>query len=79
MNIIIKKQLLIYKGYKLKCSIGKSGLTYKKKEGDLILSKLEPSDFVVILDEKGVTFSSIQFSRYLEIFTPGKIKFGNAF
>ena len=35
MNIIIKKQLLIYKGYKLKCSIGKSGLTYKKKEGDL--------------------------------------------
>ena len=35
MNIIIKKQLLIYKGYKLKCSIGKSGLTYKKREGDL--------------------------------------------
>ena len=27
--------MLIYKGYKLKCSIGKSGLTYKKREGDL--------------------------------------------
>ncbi len=35
MNIIIKKHLLLYKGYKLKCSIGKSGLTNKKKEGDL--------------------------------------------
>ena len=35
MNIIIKKHLLIYKNYKLKCSIGKSGLTKSKKEGDL--------------------------------------------
>ena len=35
MNIIIKKHLLLYKGYKLKCSIGKSGITTSKKEGDL--------------------------------------------
>ena len=35
MNIIIKKHLLLYKGYKLKCSIGKSGITASKKEGDL--------------------------------------------
>jgi L,D-peptidoglycan transpeptidase YkuD (ErfK/YbiS/YcfS/YnhG family) len=35
MNIIIEKNHLIYKGYKFRCSIGKSGLTYKKKEGDL--------------------------------------------
>ena len=35
MNIIIKKHFLLYKGYKLKCSIGKSGLTNSKKEGDL--------------------------------------------
>ena len=35
MNIIIKKHFLLYKGYKLKCSIGKSGLTSNKKEGDL--------------------------------------------
>ena len=35
MNIIIKKHLLLYKGYKLKCSIGKSGITNSKKEGDL--------------------------------------------
>ena len=35
MNIIIKKHLLSYKGYKLKCSIGKSGIINSKKEGDL--------------------------------------------
>ena len=35
MNIKIKKYLLLYKGYKLKCSIGKSGIKNKKKEGDL--------------------------------------------
>ena len=34
MNIKIKKHLLLYKGYKLKCSIGKSGITNLKKEGD---------------------------------------------
>ena len=35
MNIIIKKHLFLYKGYKLKCSIGKSGIKNSKKEGDL--------------------------------------------
>ena len=39
MNIIIKKNFLLYKGYKLKCSIGKSGLTFSKKEGDLATPK----------------------------------------
>ena len=39
MNIVIKKHFLLYKGYKLKCSIGKSGLTSYKKEGDLTTPK----------------------------------------
>jgi len=39
MNIIIKKNLLIYKDYKLKCSIGKSGLNNYKKEGDFSTPK----------------------------------------
>jgi len=39
MNIIIKKHLLLYKSYKLKCSIGKSGTTYNKNEGDLSTPK----------------------------------------
>ena len=39
MNIIIKKHYLLYQGYKLKCSIGKSGITHVKKEGDLATPK----------------------------------------
>ena len=35
MNIYIKKKLLTYKDYKIKCSIGKSGTKKSKKEGDL--------------------------------------------
>ena len=39
MNIKIKKHLLLYKDYKLKCSIGKSGITKLKYEGDLATPK----------------------------------------
>ena len=39
MNIKIKKHLLLYDGYKLKCSIGKSGITNSKIEGDLTTPK----------------------------------------
>ena len=35
MNIKIKKHLLLYKGYKLKCAVGKSGIVNAKQEGDL--------------------------------------------
>ena len=34
MNIIIKNRFLLYKGYKIKCSIGKTGIKKNKKEGD---------------------------------------------
>ena len=36
MHILINKNYLIYKNYKAKCSVGKRGIGYKKKEGDLI-------------------------------------------
>ena len=39
MNIKVKNHLLLYKGYKLKCSIGKSGIKKSKKEGDLATPK----------------------------------------
>ena len=39
MNITIKKHFLLYKGYKLKCCIGKSGIKRFKKEGDLATPK----------------------------------------
>ena len=38
----------------------------KKKEEDIILTKLEKSDFLVLLDEKGKEFTSIDFSFFLK-------------
>ena len=34
MNIILKNKFLYLQNYKLRCSIGKNGISYKKKEGD---------------------------------------------
>jgi len=39
MNIKINKNHLLYKGYKLKCCVGKSGIKKAKKEGDLATPK----------------------------------------
>jgi len=38
----------------------------KSKEGDLILSGVQNSDFVVLLDENGKQFSSEAFSEYIQ-------------
>ncbi|MBN2237124.1 MAG: 23S rRNA (pseudouridine(1915)-N(3))-methyltransferase RlmH [Bacteroidales bacterium] len=38
----------------------------KQKEGQLILSKLKPGDFVVLLDERGKIKSSKDFSSFLQ-------------
>ena len=38
----------------------------KKKEGSLILSKIENIDFVVLLDDKGKQFSSYEFSNFID-------------
>ena len=38
----------------------------KKKEGQLILAKIENSDHVILLDDKGKSFSSLQFSEFLQ-------------
>ena len=34
MNIILKNKFLYFENYKLQCSIGKSGISSKKREGD---------------------------------------------
>ena len=34
MKIIVKNNTLLYKDFKFKCSVGKYGITSKKKEGD---------------------------------------------
>ena len=36
MHILINKNYLTYNKLKVKCAIGKKGINYKKKEGDLI-------------------------------------------
>ena len=36
MHIKINKNYLIYNKYKVKCAVGKRGIGYKRKEGDLI-------------------------------------------
>ena len=38
----------------------------KQKEGELILSKLNPSDVLILLDENGKQFDSVGFSNYLQ-------------
>lgn len=38
----------------------------KEKEGELILKSLQAGDYLVLLDEKGKEFTSMQFAAYLE-------------
>jgi len=38
----------------------------KQKEGELILKKINPTDTLVLLDEQGKQFNSIDFSNYLQ-------------
>lgn len=38
----------------------------KEKEGELILSKISPTDHLILLDENGKTFSSVGFSDFLQ-------------
>ncbi len=43
-----------------------SEIQQKQKEGELILKKLGPSDILILLDENGKQFDSIDFSNYLQ-------------
>ena len=38
----------------------------KKREGELILRSLRPSDEVILLDERGLTFRSLEFAAFME-------------
>jgi 23S rRNA (pseudouridine1915-N3)-methyltransferase len=38
----------------------------KVKEGEQLLDKLNPGDFLIILDDKGKSYSSIDFSKHLQ-------------
>lgn len=43
-----------------------SEVLQQEKEGEQILKKLGPTDILVLLDENGKQFSSIDFSKYLQ-------------
>ncbi|WP_010517908.1 23S rRNA (pseudouridine(1915)-N(3))-methyltransferase RlmH [Croceivirga radicis] len=43
-----------------------SEMEQKKKEGELILAKLQPADHLCLLDENGKQFSSVGFSEILQ-------------
>ncbi len=46
----------------------------KKKEGQMLLQALEPSDFLILLDERGKSMNSREFARQVERWRdlPGK-------
>ena len=38
----------------------------KNQEGEKLLKIIEPTDYIVLLDDKGKTYSSVEFARYIE-------------
>jgi 23S rRNA (pseudouridine1915-N3)-methyltransferase len=50
----------------IKNSKNLSELLQKEKEGEIILSKLTPTDQLFVLDENGTSFSSVGFSEFLQ-------------
>jgi 23S rRNA (pseudouridine1915-N3)-methyltransferase len=50
----------------LKNSKNLSEASQKEKEGELILKKLQTSDELILLDEQGKQYSSVDFSDYLQ-------------
>ena len=43
-----------------------SEVQQKEKEGELLMKKLQPTDFVLLLDDKGKHYSSMDFSKFLQ-------------
>jgi len=39
--------------------------TIKKNEGELLLKKITPTDFIILLDEKGKEYSSVEFANFI--------------
>jgi len=50
----------------LKNASALSEAVIKEKEGEIILSKLRPSDYVILLDEHGREYRSVEFASKLE-------------
>ncbi|GLB53757.1 ribosomal RNA large subunit methyltransferase H [Neptunitalea chrysea] len=64
LNFYVKFQIDIIPD--IKNSKNLSEAQQKEKEGDEILKRLQPTDLLVLLDEKGKNFTSVQFADYLQ-------------
>ncbi len=43
-----------------------SAKQHKQAEAELLLSQMQPSDYVVLLDERGGQYSSMEFAQWME-------------
>lgn len=43
-----------------------SEVQQKQKEGELIINQLNPGDYIILLDEKGKEYNSVDFSEFVE-------------
>lgn len=71
--IIFEKRLSHYAPFEIitidsskKSGTSKNELVQKQHEADLILKKIKPNDYIVLLDEKGKEYNSVQFSGALQ-------------
>ena len=60
----ISFQLQIIPDIKQAKSLSQSQI--KQREGELILEKINPADTLILLDEKGKEYSSLDFSNYIQ-------------
>lgn len=58
----------------VKTSKGTKPVQLKAKEGEAILQKLKSEDLLILLDEKGKSFNSVDFAQYLDqlLMRPGR-------
>ncbi|MDO5522515.1 MAG: 23S rRNA (pseudouridine(1915)-N(3))-methyltransferase RlmH [Bacteroidia bacterium] len=69
---IYKKRLSFYLPFEtefipdLKNTKNLSEKEQKNLEGENILNRLQPGDYVVLLDDKGKQYSSVEFARFME-------------
>lgn len=64
LNFYIKFEIEVIPDIKNAKSLSES--LQKEKEGELILKKVNTSDELILLDERGKTYSSMDFSSYLQ-------------
>lgn len=67
---IYEKRLIHYCKYSSTCfkdvKVTSSHDALKKKEAEMILNKLNNDDYLILLDEKGKSYTSVKFASWIE-------------